>query len=54
MKSFAFATLFGLSAAMEDAEKYVNYLAKFNKVVSNDIMEFEARLNNFLFNDNII
>ena len=51
MKSFAFALCAGAVSAIHSIElEYMNYLAKFGKMVnSND--EFEARLSNFAATD---
>jgi len=51
MKSFAFAAIVGMASAMDF--DYLNYLAKFNKFVTN-VEEFASRFENFKYIHNFI
>ena len=54
MKSFAFATLASVAAAVSSNElEFMNYVARFNKVYE-DVDEFALRLERFAYNDMLI
>ena len=54
MKSFAFAATMAAVNALNQIEfEYMNYIAKFNKI-TNDVKEFDYRLENFKKTDEFI
>ena len=60
MKYLAIAILVGAANAYATTQKhftiskYIDYLAKFNKIAVNNFKEFEERMGNFLSNDSLI